>query len=57
MYLVDRCDGIMYQRHVNKLRHNREVSPERTEKSEERFRVVNDIIIIIGMKGLIDKIF
>lgn len=31
---VNRCDGIMYQRHVNELRHNREIRHETTENGK-----------------------
>lgn len=33
--LINRCGGIMCQRHVNQLWYNREWSHEKTEKVEE----------------------
>lgn len=47
--IINRCDGIIYQRHVNQLRHNRKVSHEKAEKGEEMGHNT-----MIGMKGLIE---
>lgn len=40
--LINRCDGIIYQRHVNQLRHNRKVSHEKGEEMGQSDKQYND---------------